>query len=202
MSEAAGDPDSAPSSPIATASIRTEVRIWRREAPSVRSIPNSLTRWATVIEKVLKIRKEPTKTAMKPKTSRKVCRKLRLSRISSEPRSAFSCAGLDPHPGRHLGRRSGVSARSRRRPSAAATEIWSKRPSLWVSACATGSVTWAMLAPPKEALPSWVKPTRRNVLALPWPISSICSPSSRPAPSAAALSIEASVGPRGGWPST
>ena len=24
-----------------------------------------------------------------------------------------------------------------------------------------GRVTWAMLAPPKEALPSWVKPTRR-----------------------------------------
>ena len=68
----------------------TVVRIWRREAPSVRSIPNSATRWATVIEKVLKIRKEPTKTAMKPKTSRKVCRKLRLSRISSELRSALS----------------------------------------------------------------------------------------------------------------
>ena len=52
-------------------------------------------------------------------------------------------------------------------PVAAATEIWSKRPTLWVSACATGSVTWAMLAPPKEALPSWVKPTRRNSCALP-----------------------------------
>ena len=41
---------------------------------------------------------------MKPKTRRNVCRKLRLSRISSEPRSALSWAGLDPHPGRHLGR--------------------------------------------------------------------------------------------------
>ncbi len=83
-------PSSAPSKPIATASTMTVVRIWRREAPSVRSIPNSLTRWATVIEKVLKMRNEPTKTAMKPKTSRKVCRKPRSSRISSEPRSAFS----------------------------------------------------------------------------------------------------------------
>ncbi len=101
-------PTSAPNSPIASASLSTEERIWRREAPSVRSIPNSLTRWATVIEKVLKIRKEPTKTAMKPKTSRKVCRKLRLSRISSEPRSALSCRRLDPHPARHLRPRCGV----------------------------------------------------------------------------------------------
>ena len=151
----------APTSPIATASIRTELRIWRREAPIVRSIPNSLTRWATVIENVLKIRKEPMKTAMKPKTSRKVCRKPRLSRISSEPRSAFSCAVSTRTP-------AGISAAIRRfsalgeTPSAAATEIWSRRPALWVSRWATGSVTWAMLAPPKEAQPSWVNPTSLN----------------------------------------
>ena len=65
-------PTSAPTSPIATASTTTVERIWRREAPSVLSIPNSVTRWATVIEKVLKIRKAPTKSAMKAKTSRKV----------------------------------------------------------------------------------------------------------------------------------
>ncbi len=85
-------PTSAPIRPIASASITTSARIWRREAPSVRSIPNSETRWATVIEKVLKIRNEPTRIAMKAKTSRKICRKLRFSRISSEPRSALSCA--------------------------------------------------------------------------------------------------------------
>ena len=200
MRKPAAIPISAPISPIASASISTELRIWRREAPSVRSIPNSLTRWATVIEKVLKIRKEPTKTAMKPKTSRKVVRKLRLSRISSEPRSAFSLAVSTRTP-------PGISAAIRRfsavaETPAAATEIWSKRPALWVSPCATGSVTWAMLAPPKEALPSWVKPTRRNLLRLPWPIRPISSPSWRLAPLAAALSIEASVGPRGRWPAT
>ena len=85
-------PTSAPTRPIATASTITVERIWRREAPSVRSIPNSVTRWATVIEKVLKIRKAPTKRAMKAKTSRKVWKKPRLSRISSELRSAFSWA--------------------------------------------------------------------------------------------------------------
>ncbi len=127
-------PSRAPSRPIASASTITVVRICRREAPSVRSIPNSLIRWATVIEKVLKIRKEPTKTAMKPKTRRKVCRKPRLSRISSELRSALSCGGLDPHAGRHLGFAIRPFQRPGETPSAAATEIWSKRPRLWVSA--------------------------------------------------------------------
>ena len=160
----------------------------------MRSIPNSLIRWATVIEKVLKIRKEPTKTAMKPKTRRKVCRKPRFSRISSEARSAFSCAvstRTPPGISRAI-RRFSASAET---PSAAATEIWSKRPRLWVRRWATGSVTWAMLAPPKEALPSLVKPTRRNFSA-----GSLADQLDRFAefrslPSAAALSIEASRRP-------
>ncbi len=85
-------------------------------------MPNSVTRWATVIEKVLKIRKEPTKIAMKAKTRRKVGRKLRFSRISSEPRSAFSLAVSTRTP-------AGISASIRRfsavaeTPLAAATEI-------------------------------------------------------------------------------
>ena len=85
-------------------------------------MPNSLTRWATVIEKVLKIRKEPTRIAMKAKTSRKICRKLRLSRISSELRSAFSSAVSTLTPG-------GTSRAIRcfsivaETPSSAATEI-------------------------------------------------------------------------------
>ena len=71
--------------------------------------------------------------------------------------------GLDPDPGRHPLGDPPFQRRRPRRPSSAATEIWSKRPRLWVSRWATGSVTWAMLAPPKEALPSWVKPTSRKV---------------------------------------
>ena len=107
---------------------------------------------------------------------------------------------LDPDPGRHLRARSAASARVAETPSSAATEIWSKRPTLWVSRCATGSVTWAMLAPPKEAPPSRVKPTSSKERALPWPISLIFRRAQVGA-SAAALSIEASVGPRGRWPS-
>ncbi len=133
-------PMTAPSRPIVNASTRTVVRICGREAPSVRSIPNSLTRWATVIEKVLKIRKEPTKTAMNPKTSRKVWKKPRPSRTSSEPRSAFSWAVSTRT---ELGSRRSIRRFSAcaETPSAAATEIWSKRPRLLLIACATGSVT-------------------------------------------------------------
>ena len=137
----------------------TEVRIWPAEAPSVRSIPNSVTRWATVIEKVLKIRKAPTKRATKAKTSSAIRRKPRSSRISSELRSAFSSAVSTRTEG-------GVpfAARFQRLfgdPVSAAIEIWSNSPALSVIRCASGRVSWAMLAPPKEAFPSWVKPTSR-----------------------------------------
>ena len=47
----------------------TDARIWRRDAPSVRSIPNSRVRWATVIENVLKIRNAPTNSATPANTS-------------------------------------------------------------------------------------------------------------------------------------
>ena len=51
-------------------------RIWPRVAPSVRSMPSSRMRWATVIEKVLKIRKLPTSSATPPNTSRITRKKL------------------------------------------------------------------------------------------------------------------------------
>ena len=57
--------------PMTSDSRITEPRICRREAPIVRSVANSRVRWATVIEKVLKMTNAPTKSAMAPKTSRK-----------------------------------------------------------------------------------------------------------------------------------
>ena len=64
-------PTSDASRPIAKASTSTERSTWRREAPSVRSVANSRVRWATVIESVLKITKEPTKSAIPANASRK-----------------------------------------------------------------------------------------------------------------------------------
>ena len=121
---------------------------WRDEAPSVRSIPNSRVRWATVIENVLKIRKAPTKTEMPAKTSRKVVRK---------PKPSLMSAGLLGGvlgPGLRLGRprQDRVERASRARsgvtPSAASTSMLSSSPSLPVIACASGSVKSAKLAPP------------------------------------------------------
>ena len=43
------------SRPIVSASSSTAPRTWRRDAPTIRSSPNSFVRWATVIESELKI---------------------------------------------------------------------------------------------------------------------------------------------------
>jgi hypothetical protein len=57
--------------PITSASMITDVRICRREAPIVRSVANSRVRCATVIESVLKMTNAPTKSAMPANESRK-----------------------------------------------------------------------------------------------------------------------------------
>ena len=49
--------------PMASASPTTAVSTCRREAPRARSMANSRRRWATVMEKALKMMKAPTKTA-------------------------------------------------------------------------------------------------------------------------------------------
>ncbi len=56
--------------PTASASPSTLRSTWRRIAPSVRSIANSRMRWATVIEKVLKMTNAPTSTAAPANASR------------------------------------------------------------------------------------------------------------------------------------
>ncbi len=55
----ANRPSTEPASPISSASSTTACRICRRDAPIVRSIPNSRVRCATVIVKVLKMTKAP-----------------------------------------------------------------------------------------------------------------------------------------------
>ena len=67
-------PSTDPTSPIRSASWTTACRIWRRDAPIVRSMPNSRVRCATVIVNVLKMTNEPTSRAMRPKTSSPILR--------------------------------------------------------------------------------------------------------------------------------
>jgi hypothetical protein len=72
-------PITAPRSPIPNASTSTERSTCRREAPRVRSVANSRARCATVIAIVLKMTKEPTKSAIAAKASSRYLMKLRPS---------------------------------------------------------------------------------------------------------------------------
>ena len=67
----AKSPTTEASSPITRPSITTERMTCLREAPRVRSVANSRVRWATVIDRVLKITNAPTNSAIAPKPSRK-----------------------------------------------------------------------------------------------------------------------------------
>ncbi len=58
--------------PTASASSMTDRETCRRLAPTVRSNAISRVRWATSIEKVLRMMNAPTKTAIDAKTSRNV----------------------------------------------------------------------------------------------------------------------------------
>ncbi len=125
----ASSPTTAAIRPIAKASTTTEVMIWRRLAPSVRSIANSRVRWATVIEKVLKIRKEATNRATPANTSRTVRRMPMNSPTSSCWDWVFSSPVSTSTPfGSTVEIR--FASVSWSTPWAAATVIWSNLPGL------------------------------------------------------------------------
>ncbi len=146
--------------PISSASSTTELTIWRRFAPSVRSIANSRVRWATVIEKVLKIRKEATNSATPAKIRSAVFRKPMNEATSSFCDSAFSspvCASTVFGSVRERFAASCCGLVS----GSAATLIWSSWPSLPVIRWASGSVSSAIVAPPNESTsPRVAIPTR------------------------------------------
>ena len=58
-------------SPMTKASSTTDHRICFREPPIVRIVANSRTRWATVIERMLKMTNAPTNSATPANESRK-----------------------------------------------------------------------------------------------------------------------------------
>ena len=128
---------------------------WRRVAPSARSMANSRRRWATVIEKALKMMKAPTNTATPPKASSAGCRNelIDVAACGALLERPPGCAGL--HFGRRGQRRAdAVAQRVGLTPGAAATSMRSSRPSRpnqrWTSA--SGAST--MMVPPIEARPA------------------------------------------------
>ncbi len=178
------------------------MRIWRRLAPSVRNIANSRVRWATVIEKVLKIRKAATNSATPAKISSAVLRKPMNSPTSSRWDCTFwAPVSTSTEPGsaavRFAASCSGVV------PGSAATLIWSSLPSLPVIRCASGRVSSVIVAPPNEStLPRVAIPTSVYSFAACLPAISIRSPTEKPSSSADALSITTSSSAWGGPPST
>ena len=90
--EQRGEPDAAhePAAstrarPMTSDSPRTEAVTWRRLAPTARSSASSRFRCATMIEKVLKMRNEPTNREISAKISRNVLKKLSAWRTVSLP---------------------------------------------------------------------------------------------------------------------
>jgi hypothetical protein len=63
-------PTTAAMNPMTTASSTTDHSTCRRDPPIVRTVANSRVRWATVIERVLKMTNAPTKRATPANVSR------------------------------------------------------------------------------------------------------------------------------------
>ncbi len=147
-------PASSPSTdairPITKPSATTERMTCLREPPSVRSVANSRVRWATVIDRVLKITNAPTSSAMPPKPSRKY---LTIDMLLSSSLASWSaCLALSLTCSD-----AGISGDTARTssaeevPSFAEIEMVSKRPSRCSSFCAVLTSQAAMLANPSES---------------------------------------------------
>ena len=146
----ASSPSTEASRPIAKPSAITERMTCLREPPSVRSVANSRVRWATVIDRVLKITNAPTSSATPPNPSRKYFRIDMLLLSSSASCSACLALSLTCSDAGT----SGATARTSSAedvPSEADIEIESKRPSRCSSSCAVSRSQAAMLANPSES---------------------------------------------------
>ena len=88
-------PRTEPATPSSTASISTDLLTCLRLEPSARISPISRVRWATSIEKVLTIRKMPTRTAIPAKPSIAYFMHVQEARRLLRLASAVSCLGLE-----------------------------------------------------------------------------------------------------------
>jgi hypothetical protein len=139
-------------SPVTTASRITEPRICRRDAPIIRSRPNSFVRCATVIPSVLKMMNAPTKSETKPNTSSAVRRILSPSSSPFRSKRSCDCADWTSAPG---GRTSAIAActSAAGTPGSPLTRIESTFPGSPNSCCAPASENTAALAEPIESTP-------------------------------------------------
>ncbi len=181
--------------PTISASMITETRTWRRDAPRVRRVANSRMRCAIVIASEFAITNEPTKSAIPANASRNPRRKEMNSFVSA----ASSVACCWPESACAFGGRiSRISARSSwsLTPGFEATAISSRRPSFWNSRCAVGRSKPASVAPPIErSVPNSTMPEMRSRSTGPSTCTPIPSPISKSSLSATPESITISSGP-------
>ena len=195
-------PMSEPITPRNSPSPSTERRTCARDAPSVRSRANSRARCVTVIEKVLKMMKAPTKTEMPANASSVVVRKPNASRLS------FCWVVVSCWPVRTstpVGTTSRTASRSSAGevPSLAAMSISSYLPSLPVMRAASSGVRIATEAPPNELTPAMrVRPTISKVFLAASPWMAMRLPSCQPCFFAVASSMATWSASSGGPPPT
>ena len=137
--------------PMTSASPTTLVITCERVAPSVRIIPNSRTRWATVIEKVLKMMNAPTKSATPANASSAGVRKPEISpAMSSLWAWAFSAAVSTSRSAGRTARMRLARSFSLTPGSAVAKTLvtWSSRSN---QRCASPRVTRTTVAPPIDS---------------------------------------------------
>ena len=133
----------------------------------MRTVANSLVRWAIVIDSEFAITKLPTKRAIPPKASRKPRRKEMNSFVSAASSLACCCAVLTCAVAGTFSR-SSLTSCSSETPGLAATAISSRRPSLPKSSCAVRRSKPARVAPPiVETEPKRTKPEMRSPRAAP-----------------------------------
>lgn len=168
----------------------------------MRSSANSRIRWATVIEKVLKMMNAPTKRAIPAKASSAVVRKPSASWMSETSWSACCC------PVRTLtvvGETAAIRVRSWAgvTPSCAATTIEFSCPGCPASFWASGRVTSTSVKPPTELTPpNLPRPTTLRSVRGPLPTIRTVSPIAIPLSSAVDFSSATSPSLAGAWPST
>ncbi len=135
--------------PTTSASPRTVRSTCRRIAPIVRSMANSRMRWATVIEKVLKMTNAPTSTAA-PANASSGGREERVDRVRDLVGLLLGRlgAGLHLHEVRQRGGDPLLAAPPARCPGSPSTEIVDVLPTRSYQCWASAKVVATTVAPP------------------------------------------------------
>ncbi len=132
--------------PVMKASMSTDTITCRRVAPRARRSASSRDRWAMRMVNVLTIRKEPTKSAIRPNTNSAVLRMLMIDCVAC---FCWLACALPVWATMLAGSTAAMRSRSvvSLTPDAESTAIWSKLP--WVSSTriAVGVVNNVMVAP-------------------------------------------------------